>query len=391
MAATLTSFENYVENITSLMSLFNCFKLWLQGTGGEKKIFPFSNSKEFHWKNLSRIAHFHNQEALLFCLLEKKLLSPEGIPSDLIKQWEKVALTNLFINTQLLAHAFDLISKCEQAGIPVIPIKGFASIASVYKDIRARTITDLDILSNKSDIKAVSKIAAALGYQNCSFTNFYHLLFFHLEDEFQLEFHFQLYDTLFKRKIFLEFVWKRRAHIDIEDVRLPALSMEDQLVLDTAHILYHDYLVTLKHYFDFLGKLIIFKTRINWNYLSNMLALTGLKTNFLRLSLALSELSGIRLDIPWENEICQKAQHSLAEAILPKLASIGFVKHPLVGNRIKNQPGMLKKMAYATQRLFPPMKVMQATYNIDSTLETILFYSHHIHSQLNFFWKRKPR
>jgi hypothetical protein len=391
MAATLTSFENYTENITSLMSLFNCFKLWLLGTGGEKKIFPLSNSKEFHWKNFSRIAHFHNQEALLFCLLEKNLLSPEGIPSDLIKQWEKAALTNLFINTQLLSHAFDLISKCEQAGIPVILIKGFASTASVYKDLRARTITDLDILSKKSDIKTVSKIAATLGYQNCSFTNFYHLLFFHLEDEFQLEFHFQLYDSLLKRKIFLEFVWKRRTHIDIEDVRLPALSMEDQLVLDTAHILYHDHLVTLKHYFDFLGKLIIFKNRINWNYLSNMLALTSLKTNFMCLCLALSDLSGIRLDIPWENEICEKTHHSLTEAILPKLASIGFVKHPMVGNRIKNQPGILKKMAYVTQRLFPPMRVMQATYNLDSILETILSYSHHINSQLNFFWKRKTR
>jgi len=68
-------------------------------------------------------------------------------------------------NILLLNHASLILLRLRAENIPVIALKGLFLLENTYKDVGARSMSDLDILVHREDLNRTVEILQGLGYQ----------------------------------------------------------------------------------------------------------------------------------------------------------------------------------------------------------------------------------
>jgi len=141
--------------------LFAATRPWLfEGRSGAQQ-FPRGNDVD--WKAVKDLAYFHNVEPLLYRLVSDPGLSIK-IPEWLKQKWEQAYFGNFLRNEEYFDILKILFSRCENEGISIIVLKGPALIGRIYKDSGLRTLSDLDILCSRSDLRRIIKIGRNMGY-----------------------------------------------------------------------------------------------------------------------------------------------------------------------------------------------------------------------------------
>jgi hypothetical protein len=120
-------------------------------------------NERIDWDALLQLAFDHDVAVLLYRTLEA--VCPSGIPpavrADLKRQIQVDVQGNLSLTKELLR----VKAVFAEERIEMIPYKGPALAASVYRDLGARPFTDLDILIHANDIPHAVELLTSIGYQ----------------------------------------------------------------------------------------------------------------------------------------------------------------------------------------------------------------------------------
>jgi hypothetical protein len=346
---------------------------------------------DLNWEILTKMAYFHGLEPFLYDLIRQGLLPKENTPLKTADDWKRTYFHNVIKNTGYVDLLTQIVSASEKKNTSIIALKGMASTAMLYKDLGLRSMADIDILCQTKDLKILSPILHELGFQKRGHLQAHHIAFSHQELGIMIELHFALQFIAKNKKNLLSQFWIHKHWAEIDNTKIPILSIEDQLTFEMAHILDHVYLVSLKHYQDFLGWLILHKEKIDWDYLESLLIQSGMLQEFVSLSSSLSELFQISLEIPVTADISDKNFDNAKNIIFSSLLSTGFMEAPQTAVRIKNYSTLAQKVGFTRQKLLPHPSVIQATYNTSSPLTSLFSYPYHIYKILSDFRTRKKR
>ncbi len=82
---------------------------------------------------------------------------------SLLAEIHKLYNQTVYRNVLFLSEFDRLIQRAQ--GIPIIPLKGIRMLRTVYKDIGARELNDVDVLVKKEDYPEIVKILKEMGYR----------------------------------------------------------------------------------------------------------------------------------------------------------------------------------------------------------------------------------
>ena len=73
--------------------------------------------------------------------------------------------TQLAKTTLQLAHVSELLELFQQAGLPLILLKGISLLERVYPAAEQRPMQDIDVLVRRTDFERVAALLQAQGYE----------------------------------------------------------------------------------------------------------------------------------------------------------------------------------------------------------------------------------
>ena len=235
------------------------------------------------WKSVGDLAYFHNIEPLLYWVVSNTEI-PTKIPEWLKQKWEQAYFGNFLRNEVHFELLRTLLAKCEKEGIPIIVLKGPALIGRIYKDPALRTLSDLDILCSPVDLRRIVTIAR---YMGCTMMDVgddpaaaHHLSMVQAISGTILEFHFMPYEAIQDHERFMQLAWDRREWIDMGNFHCPVLCLEMELLFNIAHLVQHQFDVSLKHYLDIAGILIFCEGQLNRDGIGTLFRNFGLEQAF---------------------------------------------------------------------------------------------------------------
>ena len=252
------------------------------------------------WKAVGNLAYVHNMEPLLYWMVSNTELSTK-IPDRLKQRWEQAYFGNFLKNEEYFELLKTLLTKCEEEGIPIIVLKGPALIGRIYKDPALRTLSDLDILCSPIDLRRIVTIARNMGYTMMDVGDdpaaAHHVAMVQAASGSILEFHFMPYEIIQDHERFMQLAWDRKQWIDVGDFHCPILCLEMELLFNIAHLVQHQFDVSLKHYLDIAGLLVFCEGQLNRDEIGTLFRDFGLEqafaltTGFLSTTMHLPRLS----------------------------------------------------------------------------------------------------
>lgn len=375
--------------------LFAATRSWLfQGQSAAQQ-FPYGN--DVVWKAVGDLAYFHNVEPLLYWMVSNTEFSIK-IPEWLKERWEKAYFGNFLGNEEYFDILKRLLGRCEKEGISIIVLKGPALIGRIYKDSGLRTMSDLDILCSRDDLRRIVKIGRHMGYTSIADgdgpASTHHVAIYQAASGAILECHFMPYEVIQDHARFIQLAWGGREWIDVGDFHCPVLGLEMELLFNIAHLVQHQFDVSLKHYLDIAGFLVLCRGQLNWDRLGTLLRNFGLEqafaltTGFLSTVMRLPEMS----QGPWlDNK--DGAQQEFDASLRDLLALLGEdrlldVWGVIWGFRIAigNREGFGNKVDYVIKALFPFLGSSAPYRGVRSSGDTFRYLLHH----LLFYCKRLP-
>jgi len=342
--------------------LFAATRPWLlQGRSGAQQ-FPRGNDVD--WKAVKDLAYFHNVEPLLYRLVSDPGLSIK-IPEWLKQKWEQAYFGNFLRNEEYFDILKILFSRCENEGISIIVLKGPALIGRIYKDSGLRTLSDLDILCSRSDLRRIIKIGRNMGYTMMSDgddpASAHHVAMVQAASGAILEFHFMPYEVIQDHARFMQMSWGRREWINVGDFHCPVLCLEMELLFNIAHLVQHQFDVSLKHYLDIAGLLVFCGGQLDRDRIGTLLRAFGLEqafaltTGFLSIMMRLPQISQApRLNNKGsaQQEFNASLRDLLALLDEDRLLDVrGVIRSFRIA--IGNREGFGNKVAYAVRALLP--------------------------------------
>jgi len=244
--------------------LFAATRPWLfQGQNAAREL-PHENAVD--WKAIGNLSHVHNIEPLLYWMVSNTEL-PTKIPEWLKEKWEQAYFGNFLRNEEYFELLKTLLGRCEKEGISLIVLKGPALIGRIYKDLALRTLSDLDILCSRVDLRRIVNIGRDMGYTMMDDgddpASTHHVAMVQAASETILEFHFMPYEVIQDHERFMQLAWDRREWIDVGEIHCPVLCLEMELLFNIAHLVQHQFDVSLKHYLDIAGLLVFCEGQLN--------------------------------------------------------------------------------------------------------------------------------
>jgi hypothetical protein len=394
--ATDTTHPLLEERTDVILWLFSACGQWLmqesrrrrQATDDEPAAGSMTVPVHLDRKLLGKMAYFHNLEPILHDLIRRKTLSSAGIPRRLTESWEAAYLGTVVANADLLTVLFALSNASQKQGVPLMVLKGPTSIARIYKDSGLRTMADLDVFCPDTALAQCGRIARSLGFRQARDVYLHHVSLFHERLGVILELHFALYHWLAHRKRVADEMWTHRQWVDLEGVRIPVMSVEDQLVFGLAHIISHDYRLSLKQYLDFLAIPVLLRSEIDLARVFHVLDLADLRQEFVGLCGILTDLLGVSVDLGAERQTAD-ARVALRRSVVHRAVDVGFVSPKKAGGEFERQAGLASQVRFMISRLVPPLSALQVVYALPSRRRALLMRPHYIWATLKDVRRRK--
>lgn len=198
-------------------------------------------AEEAGWLQWQRLAPY-----AFYRLREMELLSrlPEGAQTALRSAYYGAATHYTLLSAELEA----LLSEFRQRGIEPVVLKGMAVCSSAYPSPGTRPTSDLDVLIERSQVKAIRPLLIARGYrdkgldqgQYVAFTHHLHMWRESGGHHLVVEVHWELvHDPGYARRLDARGFMARAARLDSRDGSALALDPADQLIHACAHLLLH--------------------------------------------------------------------------------------------------------------------------------------------------------
>ena len=194
----------------------------------------------FDWRVLLRDAESHG----VMPLLAERVLNLDAVlvPPDIRDRLRESRRAFTACSLQMTAELFCLLERFAAVGIETLVTKGPALSVRCFGDPGMRQYSDLDLVIREKDIRRATQAMLDLGYQPrvplCAIDATKipgEYAFQKPGTQLLVEFHTERTFRYHPRPLRIEKVFERRASITIDDRDVPALSLEDELVLICVH------------------------------------------------------------------------------------------------------------------------------------------------------------
>ena len=140
-----------IELLNPLSSADDCAEI-LKGMNSE------------NWEGLTALCAQHDLLSALEFRFSQLGLAQQ-IPEPHRQSFRSAYMLTAARNILLLNHACQILLRLRAENIPVIALKGLFLLENIYKDVGARSMSDLDILVHREDLNRTIEILQGLGYQ----------------------------------------------------------------------------------------------------------------------------------------------------------------------------------------------------------------------------------
>ncbi len=191
------------------------------------------------WRALQARAEEHGVLGLLAERLRKLNSSTPAETREALREWER---RQTVFALSLIAEMFRLLERFAGLGIEALVTKGPALSARCYGEPGRRQYGDLDLIVRDKDIRRSTEAMISLAYaptvplsaiQASKFPGEY--AFHKPGTQLLVEFHTERTFRYHPRRLPIEKLFERRASVTIDGREVPALSVEDELVLICVH------------------------------------------------------------------------------------------------------------------------------------------------------------
>ncbi len=245
---------------------------------GELTIQRLAQLSPEDWEDIAPIVAGHGVVPLLYHRL--RALGPDaGIPVDVLQNLEGVYHSNVVRNMRLYHELGQVLAALQDAGIPVILLKGAHLAELVYGDIGLRSMGDVDILVKRPDVMRVGGKLIEMGYtpsrelwDQVVNTSYHHLPAFTKPNAAPVEVHWLLMNQIDPSTRIISFfqidideLWGRAYPATIAGVRVSVLSPDDLLLHLCVHTSYqHKFCMGLRALCDISKTIRNYESEINW-------------------------------------------------------------------------------------------------------------------------------
>jgi hypothetical protein len=194
----------------------------------------------FNWPDLLRRAENHRVVPLLAERVKNldHLLAPPEVRARL----RESRLAQAILALQLTAELFHVLERLAETGIETLTTKGPALSVRCYGDPGMRQYSDLDLVIREKDIRRATQAMLDLGYDPRVPLTAIDAKKIPGEYAFRkpgthllVEFHTERTFRYHPRPLRIEKLFERSASVTIDGREVPALSLEDELVLICVH------------------------------------------------------------------------------------------------------------------------------------------------------------
>jgi hypothetical protein len=196
--------------------------------------------REVSWPALFTLAVEHGVISLLASVLarfEENLAPPEF--ADKIRELHRAQVLS---GLQMTAELFRLVDRFRDARLDAPLVKGPALALRSYGDTGGREYGDLDFVVRQKDILRATELMISAGYQPEIPVELIspkkipgQYLFVRIAAPLLVELHTEHTMRYFPRGLPIEEFFSRRQHVNVDGHHIPALAIEDELLLICVH------------------------------------------------------------------------------------------------------------------------------------------------------------
>jgi len=200
-------------------------------------------SNPLHWPSLLSLADEHGIQPLLNARLRAADIDP---PPEIQRQLQDAQRAQVIFTLSLAAELFRVLDIFASEGIEVLLTKGPALAARCYEDSASRQYSDLDFVAHNADMVRATKTMIALGYEPKvpmqsieagKFPGEY--VFVRRDTKLMMEFHTERTFRYHPRPLCVDKLFERRSSVRFDGREVPALSVQDELILISIHAAKH--------------------------------------------------------------------------------------------------------------------------------------------------------
>ncbi|MFB2918871.1 MULTISPECIES: nucleotidyltransferase family protein [Aerosakkonema] len=228
------------------------------------------SNNDINWQNLQEIIDAEALTPLLYHIVRGQ----DVVPASVEAVWRKAYYHNACRNALILQELGDVLHKLAAAGVDVMVIKGAALAETVYGDIAARSMSDVDLLIHPEDLATTRQILADLRYKpayvemQTGFTeDFRNEEIFRKEGlvDIVIDLHWRLIAPIYYQRTFTtDWFWETSLPAKINLAPAFVLSCEAQVVYLCAHLMLHHGGKSLLWLHDIAAVIDFYKQQIDW-------------------------------------------------------------------------------------------------------------------------------
>jgi hypothetical protein len=220
----------------------------------------------------------------LFSWNLKKVNNVKDVPSEIMKNLEKMYYSNLARNILLYDELSKILTAFKKAGIDTIVLKGAFLAEEIYKNIGLRPMNDIDLLIKEEDLQKAKIELVKLKYSaTIIFSTKFHeqfqtawseeLPFIHQDKKIDIEIHWDIEPRQNHYKVDINKFWNNTKSVKIAGIETLTFAPEDILQHLCLHVHKHVNLGSapparpLRDYCDIAEVTRYYNDTINWNYL----------------------------------------------------------------------------------------------------------------------------
>jgi hypothetical protein len=313
-----------------------------------------------NWPALLAQADEHTILALLAARLQK--LAPGAVPPDIetkLYPWQRAQAV---FTLSLTAELFQVLQRLTALDIRVLVTKGPALSVRCYGEAGMRQYCDIDLIVRQSDIRRSTEAMFELGYEPYiplsaidanKTTGEY--VFTRRERRLNFEFHTERTLRYHPQPLLIEEIFQRQSVVTVDGRSVPALSLEDELVLICVH--------GAKHFWERLMWIadvaaLISRQSVDWDRALSLAREVGTE-RILCLGLRLaSDLLGAKL--PPQIEATMRSDQTVAKLVAQIESRLALCNPREIGIlqraafRVQMRSGLLPGLAYLLRLTLSP-------------------------------------
>jgi len=192
------------------------------------------------WNLALELAEEHSVLGVVAARLKEKGYG--GIPADAWEKLQSSMRTQHLFSLSMTAELFRILDAFGQASIETLLVKGPIASFLAYGDPAVRSYVDLDLLVRDAAILPACRILTALGFEADVPESAIlagkipgEYLFKRAGAQQLVELHTEKTFRYYPRSMRIEDLYARKRHTPLEGRGVPALSLEDELVLNCIH------------------------------------------------------------------------------------------------------------------------------------------------------------